>query len=90
MIAQLKLRNDRTSRFLLVGKFERKTAKSVTKTIGQLQSPLSQSKRKTITPDREMNLLTIVNFQRKIIALVIFLILVPLGKADRTRTQMDY
>lgn len=52
MIAQLKLRNDRTSRFLLVGKFERKTEKSVTKTIGQLLSPLPQSKRKTITPDR--------------------------------------
>lgn len=43
---------DRKSRFLLVGKSERKTAKSVTKTIGQLLSPLPQSKRKTITPDR--------------------------------------
>lgn len=43
---------DRKSRFLLIGKSERKTAKSVTKTIGKLLSCLPQSKRKTITPDR--------------------------------------
>ena len=43
---------DRKSRYLLVGKAERKTAKAVTKTIGTLLSPLPQTKRKTITPDR--------------------------------------
>lgn len=43
---------DRKSRYLLIGKSERKTAEAIAKTIGQLLSPLPQSERKTITPDR--------------------------------------